>query len=188
MAHSTNGRPPQLAHLQRNPLIQVEVFRCRHIPKCKRSNRKATVSLSDTRRMPPKATTTMAGRCGTPGHGARERPQATIKRPQLGPAQAHPLRSRCDTPGRRTRQVRKDHSRVTAKKGHSRTRVTFAKRRFQKYKPNSKISGKVQGATHCPVAGPSGKLNAHFAVPLSQEVPFGRSLINPIPCSPLVTT
>ena len=54
MAHSTNGRPPQLAHRQRNPLIQMEVFRCRHIPKCKRP---ATVSLLDTRRMPPTTTT-----------------------------------------------------------------------------------------------------------------------------------
>ena len=56
MAHSTDGRPPQLAHRQRNPLIQMEVFRCRHVPKCKRSSRKATVSLLDTRRMPPTTT------------------------------------------------------------------------------------------------------------------------------------
>ena len=180
MAHSTNGRPPQLAHRQRNSLIQMEVFRCRHVPKCKRSKSQGDrVSLGHT------AHATQNNNNGWSMWHARPRsPRATPSHSQKTTTwtrSSEPAESRCDTPGRRARRPEEDHSRVTAEKGHARTRVTLTKRRFPKYKPNSKISGKVQGATHCPVAGPSISLNAHVAVPLSQEVPFGRSLHFPFP-------
>ena len=60
--------------------------------------------------------------------------------------------------------------------GHNTYRSFFGSAALAEAIKFSEISGKVPGATHCPVAGPSDKLNAHFAVPLSQEVPFGRSL------------
>ena len=113
-------------------------------------------------------------------HARPRSPRATPSRSQKTTTwtrSSAPAESRCDTPTRRARESPKNRPLQGLSRRPLQGRVTCQNADSQKInKRISKKSGKVQGATHCPVAGPSGKLNAHFAVPLNQEVLFGRSL------------